>query len=494
MLITIIKYFAIIFCSFYIYLKLLHIRPIKKTKLSFIIFIALILPVIYLSRKYAAPLSIYIMISLFVFFVKIVLKTSLNLSLIVSAISFAIAYSIFLTAAALMYPAGYLIALFLDEYPSDLVSIICIGMLQLLLTAVPFRFKRLKNGMPFLYEYGSSDTGVYISISLLLAASLFGMSRKADLVFIIPVFFSLICGLALLFWWKNSLTQSYIEKVKINEIEELKMHLHKSDRKIEQLKSHNYELSKIIHKDNKLIPAMVYTIKEYLFLVGREINNGEQLIKAKELLAHLEGMLQERSDILEKYEIKYKILSATNVLTIDALLSYMFRKAAEYQISFDLSLSGSVKYMVENIISELDMRTLLADLIENAIIATKNPARKNIMIHMGITGSCYCIDILDSGIPFTIETLLNLGIKQTTTHTNEGGSGIGLMTAFDIIKKYRASFIIEDFVINNLFTKKVSVCFDDLEQYRINTMRICVKETLSNRADIIFVNNNVSVQ
>ncbi len=57
-------------------------------------------------------------------------------------------------------------------------------------------------------------------------------------------------------------------------------------------------------------------------------------------------------------------------------MAYMLQKAKAHGINFDLSVSGSVKYLVENVIGESDLNTLLADLIDNAIIAVKNCEKK----------------------------------------------------------------------------------------------------------------------
>lgn len=76
------------------------------------------------------------------------------------------------------------------------------------------------------------------------------------------------------------------------------------------------------------------------------------------------------------------------------------------------------------------------------------------------------IDIFDSGVAFEQETLINFGREKTTTHANAGGSGIGLMTVFEILNFYSASFIIEEFSdSDNTFSKKISVKFDNLNQY-----------------------------
>ncbi len=68
------------------------------------------------------------------------------------------------------------------------------------------------------------------------------------------------------------------------------------------------------------------------------------------------------------------------------------------------------------------------------------------------------------------------------------------MTTLEIIKKSNASFTIEELTNNNLFTKKVSVCFDNLNQIRISTTRADIKKSLSKRVDIIIMSDNPDIK
>lgn len=485
MISLLVKYTAMIFCSLHLFMKLLHIVPSKKVYLSQILFLLFILPVVYTFRKYAAPFSILIIVMLLAFFINNVLKTPLSLSVTVSSIAFGIVYFAFLIAALLVSPIGCFLDIYLDSSASDIISMICIGMIQFLLISIPFKLHRFNNGMTFLSENGSNDIGVYVSLSILLTASFLSIPEKPTLILIIPLFYTLLCGLSILFWWRSSLTKRYLHKLKDMEIEELQKKISENHQEIEKLKYHNDELSKIIHKDNKLIPAMEYAVREYL-LSAKNLESYNDLFNyGKEILIQLESISLERKGILNDYETKNKKLALTNILSIDTLLSYMFQKAKENHISFDVSLSESMKYLVNHMIEESDLRTLLADLIDNAIIASRNSIIKNILINMGFSDTYYSIEVFDSGEPFHEGILLSLGIKQATTHLKEGGSGIGLMTAFEIINRSQASFIIEEFEDNNLFTKKVSIRFDNLKQIRIKTIRTNIKKLLSKRVDII---------
>lgn len=334
-------------------------------------------------------------------------------------------------------------------------------------------------------EYGSQDTGIYISILLLFAFSLLGTDEHSSLVYVIPAFLSLACGITLLFWWRSSISQKYLEKIREKELNELRQTILERDTELEHLKYHNDALARIIHKDNKLIPAMEYAVQEYLSCCEKESVNEDQKKKAIELLDQLKEMTAERSGILTNYEQKNKVLPSTDIPSIDTLMSYMLQKASSFQIDFDLSIVGDVKYLFHKLMDESDARTLLADLIENAIIATKKSDKKKIMVHIGLADDCYSISVFDSGASFDPETLIQIGIKQTTTHKNDGGSGIGMMSTYELSQKYNASLVIDESAHPNNFTKNISVCFDNLGQYRVTTRHTEFVPLLSKRQNLI---------
>lgn len=485
MLVTVIKYCSILFCSFYLYLKLLHISISRKTILFCLLFLTAFSPIVYLFKQHVAPLTILFMVSVFTVVLHSAIKTPLRLSLTVSTISFGLSYLVFLIAALIISPIEYCLLPFANISILDLFSVFCIATIEFLLMTIPFRFRRFQKGMPFLMEYGSQDVGIYISILLLFAFSLLGTFNGSSLVYFIPAIISLACGITLLFWWRSSITKKYLEKIREKELAELRDTIQEKDKELEHLRYHNDELARIIHKDNKLIPAMEYAVREYLQCCEKDAGNDEQKKKATELLAQLMEMTAERTGILTTYEQKNKALPATDIPSIDTLMSYMLQKAASFQIDFDLSISGNVTYLFRKIMDESDARTLLADLIENAIIATKKCEKKKILVHIGLLDNCYSINVFDSGAPFAAETLLQIGIKQTTTHLNDGGSGIGMMSTYELSRKYNASLVIDESAHPNSFTKNVSVCFDNLEQYRVTTRHTELVPVLSKRQNII---------
>ena len=114
-------------------------------------------------------------------------------------------------------------------------------------------------------------------------------------------------------------------------------------------------------------------------------------------------------------------------------------------------------------------------MIKNAIIAINHSENinKSILVRLGLIDGAYSLYVYDSGIEFEIDTLINLGIKPSTTHAKDGGTGMGLMNTFDTLKKYKASLIIDEYgkPVNDNFTKVIKIVFDDKNAYKIVSYR-----------------------
>lgn len=494
---VLIKYFVLISCSFYTFNKLLHLKARKKCYLLNLMFVLIVLPLIYVSKLYATPLSIIVIISIFVVFSVKVNGIPVNLSVVTSVVAVGFGYLTFVVAATLSSVLLHFLFARLQSghvyiYNSWLLMIFT-TFIQSIFIVLLFRIKRLKNGMPFLIEHGSSNTGVYVCAILLAAASFLGVSKDYDFVKLVPILFILASGLIILAWWRKSLTTRYMDRIRAQEIQALRDAVAEKDAEIRRLKSHNDELSKIIHKDNKLIPALELAVRQYLKTAENEPDPAVRRAKAKSLLSQIESKAKERTGIIRVYEINSKSLPSTAVPSFDALLSYMLQRAIQFHVDFDVSLFGSVKYLVENIADEQDVNTLLADLIDNALIAAKDRAFGKVLVNIGIVDECYRIDVFDNGAPFSPETIAMLGLRRTTTRAGEGGSGIGLMSLFEIVGRYNASFVIED-ICSGRYTKKVSVCFDQLGQFRVKLKQGGSMEPLTARSLAAQTNKNLQYE
>ena len=221
MLTIIIKYTVLILCCLQLYVKLQNINPPKFFYLYQSLALPIILLPLYLIRIYVASCTILFIITLLSIFMSRVFKIPLNFSLTVMSISFGIVYFLFIVASLLVAPIGCFLDIYLNNDTSDIVSMICIGLVQFLFISIIFRFHRFKNGMTFLNKNTSSDIGFYISISILITASFFSLLKKSNSILIIPLFFTLLNGGAIFFCWKNNLTKKYIQNLKDIEIKDL---------------------------------------------------------------------------------------------------------------------------------------------------------------------------------------------------------------------------------------------------------------------------------
>lgn len=273
--------------------------------------------------------------------------------------------------------------------------------------------------------------------------------------------------MVLLLWWLNQLQITYRERHSAQVAEHLEQELAALREENAGLVQKNYELSRLIHADNKLIPALELAYRETL--AAAEFGDPSQEQAAHANLAYIESVEAVRRGTLAQYDIAHKSLTATGVPAVDTAVGYMAQRAVEQGVSFDFALMGSVKYLVKHIISQHDLSTLLADLLENALIAVKDAGHKHILLTIGIVENAYVLTVHDSGPAFQPDVIRQMGLTPITTHEADGGSGLGLMTVFEIIRACNASFILDETVDNSLYTKAVSIRFDNLGQTQVIT-------------------------
>lgn len=473
-----IKNLGLIFCCIYYFIKLLHL-PIKKNFSTFFIFTILLSLLSIFTDKYFSYMTLPLLIIVTALFCSYVTKTKITISITTTIIAFALDYILFSISTAIVSVLNLLFPL--SNFRCLLQLLCCV--FQLLLMPLPFCFKRTKNGMPFLQKENYALPIMIIGILVLFAATTINNSMY-NILFLTLFCLLLVLSLLIYLYWKSNLTKTYMDKLNERNLNDLNNVLSEKNEYIIQLEQENKRLAKIIHKDNKLIPAMELAVQNYISASNKK--ETDTLAIGKQLLEELEKLAEERKGIIFQQDIQCQKLPSTKVISIDNLLTYMQQKALEFNITFNVTISCDIPFFVERIIEETELNTLLADLIENAVIATRYNKGHHILLNMGIVSNAYSINIFDSGIPFTKEVLAKWGLEQITTHLDDAGSGIGLMTTYEITKMHNASFIINEFTSENgLYTKEVAVLFNNLNQYILHTSRNEEEFTyLSQRKDL----------
>lgn len=300
----------------------------------------------------------------------------------------------------------------------------------------------------------------------------------------------------LLYRWRRTLTQSYLEKLRLEEREELLQRVADKNAEIEKLRMDNDHLGRLIHKDNKLIPAMEYAVYNYLHVIDEIIDtvnmdhnttlslasHKPNTISAsrlkhlqadgKSLLAQLQQIASERESVLNTFQKALYQQPLIGIPTIDALLQLMEKRAIDVHIHYQIKLDQNLKDQLLTHIDEADALHLLSDLIENAIIATTYSTKKELLIHIGFSYENLFFDIYDSGIPFSIETYQHFGNQPYTTYADSGGSGIGLTDIWSLKRKYKSSLQIYEYPPDsNIYIKKIRFLFDRKNHFLIQTYR-----------------------
>lgn len=483
--ISFLKYILIIYCSIYSFYKILNTSyPYKFYNVISILFSSIVAIIIsFIPKKNVSFITLFLLF-IIILFILTTSRIQFSISLPASIISFGISYAAIDIANLFLSIFVALIYKEAKNVPIPYFSILG-SFLQFLLVYKIFKIKRLRNGMPFLKQKTFPYLGIVISSTIILIFYLLIFTNtQSAMNYFIPLLSISVLAIALLYWWRRKITQSYIEKLRLGELEDLYKDLENKEKEIEKLRRSNEYLDRIIHKDNKLIPAMEFAICSYLQNAA-EMEPDHAKRHGEDLLLQLQELSAERKGIINTYKENTSRHPKTDIPALDAVLQYMEKRANESGIHYALKFDNNLKELLPGYVSEADALHLLSDLIENAIIAASHSTKKEILIHLGFSYENLFFDIYDSGVPFTVETYQNFGSQRYTTYADSGGSGIGLTDIWKLKRKYKASLQIYEFAPgNDTFTKKIRILFDRKNHFLIQTYRS--KEIRSNiiRSDL----------
>ena len=261
---------------------------------------------------------------------------------------------------------------------------------------------------------------------------------------------------------QKSLQLYYKQKLQQKELEETKEELEKAKKEITELEQENLNFSKKSHSIAHKQKALEYKLDQ--LLLNNEI---AEEIDIKDKIKEISKQIQNEDTTIE--------LTKTNIEEIDDMLKYMQSECKKNKINFELQVNGNIHHMVNKFVAKENLEILLADHIKNAIIAINHSENINrsILVKLGLIDGIYSIYIYDTGIEFEIKTLQNLGQVPSTTHADNGGTGMGFMNTFDTLNKYKASIIINEYgkPSKDNYTKYIAIKFDNKNEYKITSYR-----------------------
>ena len=235
---------------------------------------------------------------------------------------------------------------------------------------------------------------------------------------------------------------------------------------IKKLQEDNEMMARIIHRDNKILPALVESVLLYMRSDKNILSNGSRILEQIELL------LEERSGVLRRELHESPVIKSQINPIIDGVIRHMLKRASAQGVQFEIAEMNAAEKLVKSPIPPVKLQTVLVDLIENAINATEKSSIKRVLISFKKDDSFFEFSVFDSGICFEAETLLYLGKKKTTTRTREGGSGIGYMEIIKILNENNASLIITELEPGQSdYTKSISIRFNNKQEHVLHSHR-----------------------
>ncbi len=454
----VIHFFIIIYTLKFNY-KILNIKEeTRKLPIYFLMTIIIDILILIIKSKTGTMIQIISLILVIALFFSKKINKNIGYSLMITMISFSVNYIMYLISVIITF------GIFIFFKTNTFVTLIGIVIIYTILFKITYNMKKLKKGIMFLKK---NEQNEYLGVLILNIATalIFSLTILSNIkiniavirtLFIYIIFFSIIMFITI----QKSLQLYYKQKLQERETEEIKEELKDKNKEIEELQKENLKLNKINHSIAHKQKSLEY-----------ELN---QLLGKVEVSDNLKNKVENLSKEMQKDTINVE-LTKTNINEIDNMLKYMQSECVKNKIDFELQINGNIHHMVNKYISKGDLEILLADHIKNAMIAIRHGdnINKSILVRLGIIDGLYSLYIYDSGIEFELETLINLGMKPSTTHKDDGGTGMGFMNTFDTLKKYNASIIIEEYgkPSKEKFTKVIKIIFDKENTYKISSYR-----------------------
>ena len=454
--VELIKIFFMGYFTYFTYKKITY----NKSTINKIILLIGMITISFLTMYIRRNIDYFISIPVFIFLLSI-LFCSKNYN--------NFGYSVFLTSIALCmnYIINFIsivITFFINKIfyiENDYINIIIMIIIQTLILFFMWRIKRIQNGFNYLNQKVNND---FLNITILNICAitsfvyiiLLNINLNIDLIATKNIF---ICFLIYIIIFvviiKKSIEAYYKQKLLIQDLNETKKELEDKKKEIEELEAENLSFSKKSH-------SLAHKQKSLEFKINKLLMNSEN---AEEL-----GLQEDLKKISQQLNENSKLpkLDKTGITEVDDMLNVIQEECRLNGIDFILQLKGNIYQMTNNYISKEDLAILLADHIKDAIIAINHSdnVNKSIMVRLGKVEECFAVYIYDSGIEFPKKVLEKLGKIPITTYQDEGGTGMGFMNTFDLLKKSNASLIIESIgkPSKDNYTKVIKIKFDNKNQ------------------------------
>lgn len=463
------RMFIINFFTMYTSIKIINKKHFCRNNIKkYITELILIFIISFMGLYIENKASKFYNVVFFVLFLTFVLckieRVNIGYALIVNLISLGINYTILFIAVTI---SGIVNSIFLMN---NIANVIVILMSYIIILKLFLMQKKLKNGFDFIQKNikdGNVDN-IILSVSVIIIFFVTFLTNprtsEDNNIFVAIILISIIMFITI----SKSFQQYYKHRLLLKELESTKAELDQMNQNNKDLEKENIEINKVNHTLSHKLKALEHKINK--LLMNEEITKELSIVEKNKIKENLEDISK------EVYKEKAIVsLTKTEIPNIDNMLELMQEECIKNKIEFELQIIGNIFHMTNNYISKEELEILIADHVKDAIIAINHSDNeyRSILVRLGKIDNCYSLYIYDSGIEFEEETLKNLGKKPSTTHAEEGGTGLGFMNTFDTLRKHNASLIIKEISkpCKNNYTKVLMIKFDGKNNFQVKSYK-----------------------
>lgn len=460
-IIYILKIFFISICTYYTFFKVLNSKNYVNFKIPIVLFITSFISIIcgIIKTTYGSFSVIICLIVLLSILYATITKNKFGYTLLITIISLSINYVIFFISVTISFIPNVLF-----EISNDYINLLLITLFHSVILNFLFKIRRFKDGFSFLQNNINNE---YFDILILNVSAvilfLVIIANNFNFLLTTSILLTLIIFSILIFITiQKTLTMYYKHKLLVTELNQTKSELENKNKEIAELEAENLKISKTSHSIAHKQKSLEYKLNQLMLK-----SEASEELDISDRIKNISNQCFKETNLPE--------LSKTNVEEIDDMFAYMQSECIKNNIKFELQIIGNIYHIINNFISKEDLEILIADHLKNAIIAINHSdnVNRSILVRLGIIDRFYSLYIYDSGIEFEIETLSNLGKIPSTTHANDGGTGMGFMNTFDTLRKYEASLCINEIgePSKDNYTKALIFKFDKKQSFNICSYR-----------------------
>lgn len=333
-----------------------------------------------------------------------------------------------------------------------------IFVVQLSFLALLLRFKKVRAGLRGLLRVEKNELVVFLcvvvlSLRVLVLSSVFNRNDLGA-VMLIGLFIMILLSFIFYFWLKKEYRLSYSIQLQENELQLLENSLDSKQAYFKELQAVNERFGALIHRDNKLIPSVVMSVRQSAQGSPDSVSSAV----AREAAGSLDEISEERNAVLSEYEASGRQFPATGVTETDAVLLYLCDKASAMGIELNVEITASPESIPASTPERCEFIAVLADLWDYSC-STASGENGAAAVKIGQDDGRLFIEISDNGTPFDRKALKKSGRNLQASVERGEGENCRPVSLFRILRHSGAVLSVNEFPEKEKYTKSLRVTF-----------------------------------